>query len=421
MNRDFLEDYEAEEKERWYSFRNRIREGKILSDEKYPPKKCLSLQEPYTLNIPHTKIWHKIPLYGTTIIALVPAKGKDEFEKLNGFDVEDLDRLMDFAKDTGRIAFGLSKLPTFFKEQEYLEPLFEELRPPSLCTKTYKEFLGGKENDWWNEINYIVSTSKVPMILKRCIDVGGVGLPVEEYLKSFLDSYCLLRALGFDSLADEMIVRVSSDPVGAIIFYWGIESYLLTPYRSVLGEIPSITRDRAELYKKKLMSFFPEETIKNDIEFPHEIGLFLADKLRLITPKNLEGSIELSDEFKANDLRKVMIALNAAIDNEQIDHVKARTSDISEIIDNVWKEADKFKDNRNFLRHGLSFGVAVVGAIATMPIGGIGGLLAGLGFEVVEEIFDSKFSNSLSENILKTVHQNHMIHLYDFKKKYQLS
>ncbi|GAI26656.1 unnamed protein product [marine sediment metagenome] len=55
-----------------------------------------------------------------------------------------------------------------------------------------------------------------------------------------------------------------------------------------------------------------------------------------------------------------------------------------------------------------------------MPISGIGGLLAGLGFEVAEKILDIRTSGSMSEKITKWTASSHVIHVYDFRKKYRL-
>jgi hypothetical protein len=56
-----------------------------------------------------------------------------------------------------------------------------------------------------------------------------------------------------------------------------------------------------------------------------------------------------------------------------------------------------------------------------MPIGGVGGLLTGLGFNATDKMLDEmKSYESISEKILKFGTQSHIIHVYDFKKKYEL-
>ena len=90
------------------------------------------------------------------------------------------------------------------------------------------------------------------------------------------------------------------------------------------------------------------------------------------------------------------------------------------IFENVWDDAYKLKKKINIYQYGISFGFGVMGTVATLPVGGIGGLLSGLGFLVADKFFDRKAYGSFSEKIVKFRTQNRITHIYDFKKKYKL-
>ena len=130
-----------------------------------------------------------------------------------------------------------------------------------------------------------------------------------------------------------------------------------------------------------------------------------------------DGAIELSDEYELYDLREVINALNEGVKKEKIDMINEKSKEVAMVFNNVWSEADKLKRNMNIAKHGISLGIGVIGTVATMPIDGVGGLLAGLGFTGVSEFVSPKISESLAEKMMKWTAPSHMIHVYDFKKK----
>lgn len=65
-------------------------------------------------------------------------------------------------------------------------------------------------------------------------------------------------------------------------------------------------------------------------------------------------------------------------------------------------------------------GIAAIGSIVTLPLSGFIGLLAGLGFTVANKLRGEQMSRAISEKLIKWTTPSHMMHLYDFKKKYRL-
>ena len=172
---------------------------------------------------------------------------------------------------------------------------------------------------------------------------------------------------------------------------------------------------------QELHEHFPLNlNIPKEKELPCEVGKFLNHKLKRISPKNLNGAVELSDEYELYDIRRVMGALSVAVEKEKIDVINEKSREISVIFENVWSEADKLKGKINIFRYGISFGIGVIGVVATLPISGTGGLLSGLGFAVADKVADVKAYKSISERIAKWRMQSYVMHVYDFKKKYKL-
>ena len=123
--------------------------------------------------------------------------------------------------------------------------------------------------------------------------------------------------------------------------------------------------------------------------------------MKLISPKNQDGTIEICDEYELYDIRRVMGALSVAVEKEKIDVINEKSREISAIFENVWSDADKLKGKIDIFRFGISFGIGVIGVVATLPISGTGGLLSGLGFAVADKVADVKAYKSISERIAK--------------------
>jgi hypothetical protein len=223
--------------------------------------------------------------------------------------------------------------------------------------------------------------------------------------------------LGHEDLVEDFIGWLATVDVMSYIFLLQmLHDLFLFPYDPLKG-VKSIKRpDIKELQKH----FSVKSHAYEEIEFPYEIGKFLNDKLNLILPRNQEGAIRLSDTYDLYDLRKVMKAFNEGVEKKRIDVIIEKSEELFLIFQNVWSEADKLKGKVNIGSNVISLGIGVVGAVATLPIGGVGGLLAGLGFKVADKTLGAKSYASISEKLVKFATQSHVTHVYDFKKKYKL-
>ena len=417
MDKEFLIDYEAREKEEIKKFVQKFREGKIR--DRYPLPDRLKLNEPYTKSIAGERIWNQIPLYGTTIIALKPTK-KEIFEKVHGLDIEDIDRLIDFAKETGRVQFSLAESPTRYIKMDFLEPVFRELQPPKLthipldCIVTNKEI--EKSSD---EMIRLLENSSSLDFIKKYVEKKYYKLVIspDDVKRGIIDDLIRLKLMGYeDSVKDFTRSLTSIDTTKIISLLEAIHDLFFFSFDPLKGVKSFKRQDIRELHERFPLNL----NIPKEKELPCEVGKFLNDKLKLIIPKNLDGGIELSDEYDLYDLRKIMGALSVAVEKEKIDVINEKSKETSVIFENVWSDADKLKGKINIFRHGISFGIGIIGVVASLPISGVGGLLSGLGFEVADKVADIKAYRSISEKIAEWRMQSHIIHVYDFKKKYKL-
>lgn len=379
----------------------------------------MKLNEPYTKSIAGERIWNQIPLYETTIIALKPTK-KEIFEKVHGFDVEDIDRLIDFAKETGRVQFSLAESPTRYIKMDFLEPLFRELQPPKLahipldCIVTNKEI--EKSSD---EMKRLLENSSSLDFIKKYVEKKYYKSTIsqDDVKQGIIDDLIRLKLMGYEnSVKDFTRSLITINTTKIISLLEAIHDMFFFSFDPLKGVKSFKRQDIHELQERFPLNL----NIPKERELPCEVGKFLNDKLKLIIPKNLDGAIELSEEYELYDLRKVMGALSVAVEKEKIDVINGKSKETSVIFENVWSDADKLWGKIDIFRHGISFGIGVIGVVATLPISGVGGLLSGLGFEVADTVADIKAYKSISEKTAKWRMQSHIIHVYDFKKKYKL-
>ncbi len=105
MNKELLSEYgvrEREENQKTIALaKTHFEAGKIYYKSRYT-----HLKAPVGWFAPFESIWPQIPPYGTLIIELMPIAA-ERFAAYHGFDISDIDQLIDFARGTGRIGFVL--------------------------------------------------------------------------------------------------------------------------------------------------------------------------------------------------------------------------------------------------------------------------------------------------------------------------
>jgi hypothetical protein len=428
MNKKFLEDYEAKEREELEKFFKNLQEGKNGENERYSPLNRLKLGKTYTMLVPVGDLWCQMPLCDTTIIALRPIKDKQEFERVHGFHIGDIDSLIDLAKRENVVQFALGRSPITYENMDFLDPIFNEIKPP------YVEELG---------LSGCIDKDKVKLWkdhFKSCVkDTAFLDCvyrhPVYDYYKYFnlspdqsiemvANYFCELRAFAdlynceeYNEIADRIEKECKTDPMNAFETLYAY-TLAIRPYRSVLRGQGYIHSENRAFFKRS-----KEKVEKNGIsafkirlELPYEVGKFLCDKIPILVAKNMHGAIELRDECKG--VREMIDRIRKDIEKEKGVDFNEKIEEVSSGFINLWNEADKLKRKIDLAEHGISFGFAVIGSFATIPFAGLYGFLTGLGFEVAEQIpFVKKSYDYIGEKIIRWRAPGYVSHIYDFKKK----
>lgn len=417
MDRLFLEEYEHNEAVDLENFLEDIKKGEFKVDQRYPAESRLKLNRPYAYSVEHESIWPLVPIYGTIIVRLLSIPQPSAFHKYHGFEVEDIPRLVDFSKRTGKIAFALEDAPTRFEGIHFLEPIFYELRPPMRS----RIFLEVNPDD----VDEFASIAGDYFgILAWAWHIATGAVQEEHHLNRNrawqAQNYAELRCLGFDEIADYIKSSLIEKRYDATAVLMGTaRDYLLNPYLDPLKPIPTQARDIGEFEKRVLDASGSQVTAS--VEFPFEVGKFLTEKLNLIVPKNMDGAIEIAEQYNETDIKEVIEALDEAIKQERANAVITRAKEISEILENIWSKTKKVRRKQKYLqRYGISLSFAAIGTLIGGAVGGAGGLLAGLGFSVVDKLLGEKASRAISGIITKWTTANYMMHLYDFRRKYRL-
>jgi len=408
--KEFLEDYEKKEMEKVSKFLKRLEEGK--ADEMYPPKnRFIKLKEPIAYP-GRFSVWGVVPFYGSTIIFLDAMSDRKKFDEYCnkvlklGFTSRDIDEMVDLVRNTGRIQFTLKFAPTFYKNLEFLEPLFRELEPPIL-PNTLSTLIGEKYKEYCTEFDTLASFGFYEGIWSFCEYLGLDESYFTEIAKKYIFGYAALKFLGYEELVEEIGYLMITNPSEANKWF--------TLFGSMIA-IPSLT------YPKGIFNFSKEELTEvyelgkdygiKPQAIPYEIGKFILEKL-VRYPETIDGCWEIIQHYDDNELYKVLNALNEGVKKRKIDIIEEKRDNMAEILDNVWTETDKIKLKADVAR--LSIGL--VGGLSA-NLSGIG-ILAGLGFSVIDKIVGLKL-DSIGEKIAKFFSPNYLVTIYDFKKKYNI-
>jgi len=423
---EFLEDYDQKENEIFkkymgtmeetdYSERFRVRDQELL--------------EPYTTLIHGQSIWPQIPLYRTSIIILEPTN-KKYFKKIHGFDISDIDNLIDFSKESKRIRFALSESPILYKQMNYLEPIFNECRPPRLQSLPLNHFID-KETESLLRKKYatLFNKSVIKSIENQCFikyQKKDRSEMVKKVTKGIISDGIKLKLLGH---SDEVFInflnqyKKENDIISFINNLNTIHGLLLPHFNSIRGTI-STSYTQINDIKKYFPTLFHNDQNLN-IDYSVEIGNFINSKTNIIVPKNLQGVIELNDVYDIYEIHKIMNVLNKAIQKHKIGDYANNITEIYTIFDNVWEEATIYNKYQKISDILMPFSLCILGNTLNFEAG-ILGLFAGFALEGIEMLMSKHgITKQVSDNLLKFYlkmnNKQYVTHIYHFKKKYQLT
>jgi len=421
MDKEYLENYQAKEDEEYQRLVvKKIEEGKFdFAKDKYPPdNRFVKLQHPITdsttVGCDAEDRWDQVPFNGSTTINLA-AFPPAVFEKLY-FKISEIPKIIDFIKETGRIQITLQQPPEVYEGLSYLDPFFKELEPPHLKGIYLKTIGTENEVQIGRDLFYTLSKIRFTDFYSKISEITyGKEYSSRLFLAEKFDQYSYLYAflrLRYHSIAEEVENMLIDDPLKTIFILDTAANFLADPLYNL--RFDSLTHSFKEI---KLGQKILGKTLgPQEIRFPGEVGKFLLEKLTY-APKGLRACNELIDHYKSYDLQKVHDSLNDAILENNPDIVEENVVELSNILDNIWNDKTITRRIKG-LKIGIPLSVGVIGNIAVGPIGGIGGLLAGLGFSVGSSILKAN-TEGLSEKLAKLFSKSYQVNVYDFKKKYK--
>jgi hypothetical protein len=419
VNEDYLSDYQAHEFEALEVFARKVERGDFDLDEGFPSKRRFHrLNNPFALATQvESSIWPQIPLCGSLLITLVPRR-REQFAAAHGFEVKDIDRLVDFARDTGRVQFGLNTDPIHYIGLDFLEPIFTEMKPPLMQVIPYdrlldKQVLRKYEIEFLTlaEINFI---PKFMNIMRQ--NVAGISMEyIKKRIEDFQRDFVVLKACGYEEITNRMADALVSDFSETIRLFMVYGNFISEPSLFPLKIIHNRSLD-------EIQEALREGAVQQErISLPTEIGQFLLRKTSLF-PESFQACLDVVSKYKQEELDKVFSALNEALRQQNIDLVKSKSEDLSVILENVWNDAERLSKTSTLLRWGIPLHLAAIGATIGMMGGLLGaatGFLTGLGFGVSQEAIKVGIG-PLSEKIAKFGQPHYISSIFNFKKKIKI-
>jgi len=389
MDSDFLEEYERREIE---AFNKNNNVAERLEKLKSP---IFNIVEPCG------SIWGQVAFSGTVIFPLHPLP-QQVFEKGHNISIKEFPDLIQFVKDTKKIQFVLTDLPTNYKEFEYLEPLLTELEPP-LYTQT-----GGKDKrlqdltiESTDEINFLIPFSPKWTFLSHSISGNYI---ITDYIRD----YTMLRYQGFNDIADVFIDNFLADPEFAQLYIQTAYDLLVHPIIDPFKANPSFSIETLQ----RANQLGIQSKISQQKSLLPEVGSFLMKKCTHY-PSSLHACKNIIGEYEDYDLYSVYSALNDAVNDRKDSEIISKNCELQDILDNVWNDT-RIKSYSTGYYYGINIACGMIGYCLG---GGAPGFFTALGLKTLDSS-KSRYIDKISESISKRAAPPYLASVYDFKNKY---
>lgn len=415
MNIKYLQEYEMHELSENNKLLQDIQDGRFcVGEDKYPADERFPKIQYPTPRIPFgrtsslTALYPQIPFCGSLIVQIPPLP-KQTFEAEFG-TLSEIPKLVEFAKETGRLQFEINAPPTFYADLDFLDPIFTELKPPYACGIPSTVFFSEKEFNRVRQgfvslghLGFFNWLKQQPVVLRAGKDALVYTLVTMEVTYAFLK-------LGKHAIAEEIENQLTDDYGKAFSLLTIARIFITDPIRDMRRDSCNFSLDDLQLREALSAGYQSSE-----ISFPYEIGKFLMTKLTY-APLSLDACKELIYHYDAYDLRKLQQSLNEAIVNTKPDVLKEKSDALSEILDNIWNDKSLERKVKS-IQAGIPLSMAAIGNVAAGPIGAAGGFLAGLGYTVLDKAIDIGTSG-LPERLAKMLSKSYQVNIFDFKKNY---
>jgi len=423
MNKEFLTDYDEREDGVRREFLKRLDDDFELGRDRFPPDNRFSrLKQPVVQAAGSSAgedIWSQVPFCGSLIVPIGPFLSAREFEK-RYFRISEIPRIVDFAKETGKIQISLYACALRFEGFDFLDPIFKELNPPrmhylqledltqdhralNISDQTFRMFAKGS---FLNEILHILQVDSRSTENRRLI---------RETLEGCQNAFAFLK-LTENPIINRIEELMIDSPRGAMILLHLAKQLIMKPLLGTRCDMQNMSLDTLYLGHRYLPEYSPSK-----LSFPCEIGKFIVKKLTY-APLGFSSCCELLAHFDSYDLHRILKALNDGVIMNRPDIIDRNARELSEVLENIWKDPSIPRRIMG-LKVGLPLAMAVMSYAAAGPAGAAGlGVLGELGYRVVDKtvatLFDSQITG-LTERIAKLGMRSYQIGVYDFEKKYK--
>ena len=416
--KEYLEDYDAKEEESLNRYLSRFAAGRIPTDVTYPPPgRFPGIKLPFA-QPKLCSIWGVIPFHGSALLSLPCVNNVEMFDFLledTGVNSKNLSEAMSFSRETGRLAFGLTGHATLYRNLDFLEPLFQEFRPPRGIALPVDRIVRGVT--FKGEALAFLDLAKhgfSDSLLEFMATSGGADRALfQATLNNFASEYAFLRSCGYSHLADAVESRIVSDPRGAHTLLVALESVLVEPSLNVTGgpivlgdsvvsateAFPGIREVRSRVRAQQLEGY--------------EVGRFVLRKL-VAYPETREGCVMVIDQYDKVGLAEVRSALYRSIREENLELLTSSAETIRQVCENAWASADRFRwvEKGGGLVPALTVGV--IGALATSNP--VVGALSSVGGVILDKTLGERSGDTFKRVAGTLLRSSHLVTIYDFKK-----
>jgi len=378
------------------------------------------LKHPVATKVNSERPWSQIPLFGSLLVSIFPGR-KQDFEKIHGFDLRDLRRLIDYCKDTGRVQFILAAGQTQFKGMEFLDELFTEIDPPPSFIRPIDTIIDSTSfMKYRDEYETAARTVFVPWMAKSYRDKGAPDYGATQFGKH-LNTYAGLKALGYNDAADDIVGSMAVDTRRAynlMQFYW---QFVVCPVLQTLPTISSCSLRTFTRYSDIAGSLRPEA--KNEV-LAHEIGAFLTKKLVPVA-ESFESCRELVSRYESNQMYKLLEDLNEATHKSDPNAIFSTCSELEEVLSNVWNDAQTLNNRIRNVTFGMNVAFSAIGPVIGYLLGGLpgtaaGGVAAAMGFKLLDKESE-RFSDNLSRRIMESTYRNYVCTIAEFRAEHPIN
>jgi len=425
MNSEYLSDYASKEEEEKKKTLEIMGDVGLEAARTYY-KSRYQLREPLAISAAFESIWPQIPLYGTLIIRLSPLQ-ENRFGGFHGFEARDVNRLVDFARDTRRVAFVLEENPREYADLNFLDPIFSELKPrkllsalDSLSAEDIAKFkLGLEEFDALAGIRF---NNFIKQLTSQLTGRLGPSATYDSVISGNRNGFSYLKMFGYEELTDFIGDVIVDDPQRAIGLISLFRELVTGPRTGIFGAIQNVGRTLID--DPKLTYDLPKSAalgLHRDRILPVEIGKFLMNKLTL-SPDSFEGCRDVCLRYDQTEIQNTIHDLEQAVTTGDRQMIQGSAKTLSDALDQIWAESNVYEERRKLASVGIgaiSIAPAIVGTAAG-GIAGVGGLLMSAGLVSAEKILDAK-SESMSDRLAKFVTPNYLVNVFKFKKTHNLT